>query len=80
MDSSALYEQLMSKLRLKSEATQVIICLEEFMANFFLPNAQADLAPYFETLRPYVAQFLKDELTKIKGNDSGLVKKMLGEQ
>lgn len=64
MNDSALFDQIVSKLRLKSEMTAVIICLDEFVNNFFAPKGTSNVQTIFDNLPPEIAQVLKDAFLK----------------
>ncbi len=64
MDTTALFDQITSKLRLKSEMTAVLICLDEFSNNFFAPKGSTELQRIFDNLPHDLGQVLKDNLLK----------------
>lgn len=64
MEPSALYDQIITKLRLKSELTEVLICLEEFIASFFAPKEQTDHQMIFDRLPNGLSQVLNDAYLK----------------
>jgi hypothetical protein len=64
MDQTALFTEIASKLRLKSEMTAVIICLDEFVNDFFAPKGTSNIETVFDGLPPEVAQLLKDAFLK----------------
>lgn len=64
MDTTALFDQIAAKLRLKSERTAVLICLDEFVNDFFAPKGASNVQIVFDGLIPQVAQLLKDAFLK----------------
>lgn len=64
MDNSALFDQIASKLRLKSEMTEVIVCLDEFMNDFFAPKGDSVAHNVFDGLPAELGQLLKDTFLK----------------
>jgi hypothetical protein len=64
MDNSALFDQIAGKLRLKSEMTAVLICLDEFVNDFFAPKGSTMVQTVFDGLHPELAKILKDVFLK----------------
>jgi hypothetical protein len=64
MDNTALFDQVAAKLRLKSEMTAVIICLDEYMNDFFAPKGSSNIQTVFDNLPPEIGQVLKAEFLK----------------
>lgn len=59
-----LFDQIASRLRLRSEMTAVIVCLDEFMNDFFAPKENATSQAIFDNLPNGLAQILKEDLLK----------------
>ncbi len=81
MLDTALFEQIISKLRLKSEMTAVLICLDEFSNDFFAPKGDEEIQRVFDNLPPELGQILKDHLLKqeITHENHGLMTKAIDE-
>ncbi len=64
MQDSALFEHITEKIRLKSEMTAVLICLDDFASNFFAPKDDGEVQRVFDNLPPALAQVMKDAYLK----------------
>ncbi len=60
----ALFDQIITNLRVKSEVSQVLTCLEEFTQTFFSSKTQADQQEIFKRLPKATADILINSLTK----------------
>lgn len=60
MDNSAKFDQIIAKLRLTSDVKQAHVCLDEFAANFFSPNAAATLETFFNRLPGDLPQIFRE--------------------
>lgn len=60
MENSALFDQIISKVRLKSEMTSVLVCLDEFVNDFFAPKGSTNVQTVFDGLPAELAQLLKE--------------------
>jgi hypothetical protein len=76
-----LNDQIITKLRLKSELTEVLVCLEEFVASFFAPGEQSDHQTIFDRLPNGLSQLFDDAFLKepITHENQGTVKKNVEE-
>ena len=68
MNEDAQFDQIIAKIRLKSEVTLTLVCLDEFLSNFFIPNNNVNLPQLFNKLPNEVSKlliemFLKDPVT-----------------
>jgi hypothetical protein len=81
MESSALFDQIAGKLRLKSEMTAIIICLDEYVNDFFAPKGSSMTQTVFEGLPPELGKILKDELLKdpVTHENQAIVNKRIDE-
>lgn len=59
-----LFNAIATKLRLKSEMTAVIVCLDEFTSDFFAPKGSSMVATIFDNLSPELGQILRDAFLK----------------
>lgn len=59
-----LSNQIIAKLRLTSERKAVSLCLEEFTASFFAPNAHTNTKALFATLPNGIGQVLEQAFLK----------------
>lgn len=74
-----LSDQVIARLRLKSELTEVLVMLEEFVATFFVPKEQKEVHLLFERLPNGVGEllartFLKEPITP---HNEALIKKQV---
>ncbi|MGI8420472.1 MAG: hypothetical protein ACR2LN_07590 [Candidatus Levyibacteriota bacterium] len=72
-----LHTQIMERLRLKSELSQVQLCLDEFLASFFAPKEHSQMMMLFENLPNGLSQVFKSTLLKdpITPNNQSAIKK-----
>ncbi len=64
MDNSTQIDKILSLVRTKSEAGEVLISLENFMGAFFSSKEQSDLKAYFYRLSKTLADALSDTFAK----------------
>lgn len=64
MNDTALFDQIIAKLRLKSEATLALVCIDEFLTNFFTPNDNVNLEQLFNKLPSEVSKMFIDIFLK----------------
>ncbi len=81
MQEAALFEQLVTKLRLKSEMTEVLVCLDEYVGSFFAPLPLTDGEHVFDRLPNDLAVILKEAFLKqpITPENQGHVQKIIDE-
>jgi hypothetical protein len=68
MNDSAQFDQIVAKLRLKSDVTLALVCLDEFLTSFFNSNNNVNLGQLFNKLPKdlpavFTEIFLKDPVT-----------------
>jgi F0F1-type ATP synthase delta subunit len=64
MTSPALFDQLISQLRLTSEVEEVLNCLEEFASTFFSAKTTEEQKLIFSALPQQIAEILLTAFTK----------------
>ncbi|MGH7204003.1 MAG: hypothetical protein ACREHC_06165 [Candidatus Levyibacteriota bacterium] len=74
-----IYEQIIERLRLKSELNQVQLCLDEFLASFFAPKEHSQMLTLFENLPNGLSQVFKSTLLKdpITPNNQNAIRKVV---
>ena len=65
MENSALFDQIASKLKLKSDMTAVLVALEEYMSVFFSPKGKNSVEHVFDQLPPDIASLMKNAFLQI---------------